>query len=193
MGYKHDSEDILKTGMELFRTNGYHKVGINQILEECGIPKGSFYNFFQSKEDFAISIVKKYGQDSLHMIQQFLREKSLSPLERLKSFYTMLIDSNETDDYAGGCLINTLSNEVGRNVDSLAIASNESFKMWVKEIALCVKEGQELGEITNAYSDLELAEYMHAGLYGSFSRMKVTRSREYMDKWFKMTFSFITA
>ena len=46
MGYKHDKEDILAVGYDVLRKNGYHNVGINQILKEAGVPKGSFYNFF---------------------------------------------------------------------------------------------------------------------------------------------------
>ena len=50
MGYKHNIDTIVKKGMRLFEQRGYHAVGINDILKACAIPKGSFYNFFDSKE-----------------------------------------------------------------------------------------------------------------------------------------------
>ncbi|MEM7513995.1 MAG: TetR/AcrR family transcriptional regulator, partial [Bacteroidota bacterium] len=68
MGYKHQAEDIINTGMELIRTKGYHNVGINEILKASNIPKGSFYNFFDSKEDFAKKALNSYGSSSLEMI-----------------------------------------------------------------------------------------------------------------------------
>jgi TetR/AcrR family transcriptional repressor of nem operon len=193
MGYKHNIEEILDIGTELIRTNGYHNVGINQILKACAIPKGSFYNFFKTKEQFATEILNRYGERSKRMIEGFLLDESLSPLERLKSFYKMLVDANETDDYAGGCLLNTLSNEVGRLNDGIAESANTNFMMWIEVIAKCVNEGQKQGEIINSFPPEYLAEYLHAGSYGAFSRMKVTRDREYLDKWYEMTFNFITA
>ena len=57
MGYKHNIEDIIDKGSELFRKKGYNNVGINEILKECDIPKGSFYNFFETKEEFAEKVL----------------------------------------------------------------------------------------------------------------------------------------
>lgn len=193
MGYKHDIDDVLDKGTELFRTRGYHQVGINDILKECGIPKGSFYNFFKTKEDFAQKIIERYGQSSKNMIEGYLHEKSLSPLDRLKSFYRMLVDSNVADNYAGGCLINTLSNEVGHTHDVLGTEADLQFNRWLEVISECVEEGQEAGQIRKDFTPLQLAEYLHAGLYGAFPRMKVTHSNKYLNNWYTMTFEFIEA
>jgi TetR/AcrR family transcriptional repressor of nem operon len=95
MGYKHNKEDIIEKGTELFRKKGYNNVGINEILKECEIPKGSFYDFFETKEDLAEKVVDNYGANSLKMIKESLADKSVSPLNRLKQFYSMLIDFNE--------------------------------------------------------------------------------------------------
>jgi TetR/AcrR family transcriptional repressor of nem operon len=192
MGYKHNIDEIVAIGSELIRKNGYHNVGINEILKACKIPKGSFYNFFETKEHFAREILNRYGVQSKKMIEGFLLDESLSPLNRLKSFYKMLIDSNETDEYAGGCLLNTLSNEVGRLNDGIAETANTNFQLWMDVIATCVKAGQEQGEIIDTYNAHYIAEYLHAGSYGGFSRMKTTRSRDYLDNWHQMTFDFIS-
>ncbi len=192
MGYKHNIEDILDIGTELIRTNGYHNVGINQILKACAIPKGSFYNFFETKEHFACEILNRYGERSKKMIEGFLLDKTLTPLNRLKSFYAMIIDVSEEDNYAGGCLLNTLSNEVGRLNDEIAETANTNFLVWIEVIANCVLEGQQQGEIIDSFPPEYIAEYLHAGSYGAFSRMKVTRSRTYLDNWYEMTFNFIS-
>ncbi|MEL6655438.1 MAG: TetR/AcrR family transcriptional regulator [Bacteroidota bacterium] len=192
MGYKHNIEDVIQRGIELVRTQGYHNVGINQILKASGIPKGSFYNFFPSKEAFIKAALESYGRDYSAWIRGLLQTEDPSPLSRLRSFYRILIDANEADEYAGGCLINTVSNEVGRNNDIIGEAADNGFQKLIQAVAECVELGQQAGEITTNYTALELAEYLHAGIYGSFSRMKVTRSRAYMDRWYQMTFDFIT-
>jgi TetR/AcrR family transcriptional repressor of nem operon len=192
MGYKHNIEDIIDKGTELFRKKGYNNVGINEILKACEIPKGSFYNFFETKEDFAEKVIDKYGVNSLKMISDALTDQSVSPLNRLKHFYLMLIDFNEKDGFDAGCLVNNLSVEVGGFIPGISKAAEKNFKVMVGEITNCVREGQEQGELIDTMPAEDIAEYMHAGIFGAFSRMKVNRDRVYLDKWFKMTFEFIS-
>ena len=192
MGYKHNIEDIIEKGTELFRKKGYNNVGINEILKACDIPKGSFYNFFETKEAFAEQVIEKYGKNSLSMISNALSDQRISPLKRLKGLYAMLIDVNEQDGFNGGCLVNNLSSEVGGFNDQISMATNRSFNTWVQEISKCVQEGQSKGEIIDSMSALDIAEYLHAGISGAFSRMKVNKDRTYLDKWYRMTFSFIS-
>ncbi|MEO0525644.1 MAG: TetR/AcrR family transcriptional regulator [Bacteroidota bacterium] len=191
MGYKHNKEDILQIGYDVLRKNGYHNVGINQILKEAGIPKGSFYNFFESKEDFARQVVEQYGKSNTVWMQRIFDDSNLSPINTLRSFYQLLIDINEKDAYASGCLLNVMGNEVGRLNKLLAEEVDLYFRGWLNVIAGVVTKGQESGEITKRFSAHEIAEYLHAGFYGSISRMMVTRNREYMDTWLHITFDFI--
>ncbi len=193
MGYKHNKEEILEVGYQVIRKNGYHHVGINQILKEAGIPKGSFYNFFESKEDFAKQVITHYGQNNTIWLTSYFNESKETPLKTLRSFYGLLIQYNEEDDYASGCLINSMGNETGRLYDDLADASNTQFSEWIDVIAQVVQKGQEIGEITKKFTASEIAEYLHLGMYGTFFKMKVTRSRAYMDTWLEMTINFIKA
>ncbi len=193
MGYKYNKEDILNVGYDVFRRNGYHNVGINQILKESGIPKGSFYNFFESKEDFAQQVIEQYGENNRCWMKDYFEECTLSALECLKSFYALMINLNEKDDYSGGCLVNNMSVEVGRQNDVIASEANQHFIGWLNVLASVVSKGQENNEITSEFSALEIAEYLHAGFYGVLSRTKVTRNRVYMDTWFEMTFKLIGA
>ncbi|MCG8307265.1 MAG: TetR/AcrR family transcriptional regulator [Cytophagales bacterium] len=192
MGYKHNIEDIIDKGCDLFRKKGYNKVGINEILEACDIPRGSFYNFFETKEEFAEKVIDKYGSDSLKMISNALSDPSVSPLKRLKEFYAMLIQTNEKDGFNAGCLVTNLSMEVGGFNAAISGAANRIFVIWVAEIAACVAEGQKKGEIIDNLPPEDIAEYIHSGISGAFSRMKVNRNRDFLDKWYKMTFDFIS-
>ncbi|WP_109831114.1 TetR/AcrR family transcriptional regulator [Reichenbachiella versicolor] len=191
MGYKHNIDEILDIGYDVLRKNGYHNVGVNQILKEAGIPKGSFYNFFESKEDFAVKVVKRYGETNTEWMKAFFDNSELSPIESLQSFYKFMIDTNETDDYLSGCIVNNMSIEVGRINNIMASKANEQFISWLNILAQVISKGQNLKEITTKFNALEIAEYLHAGFYGTFSRMKVTRNRTYMDIWYNMSFEFI--
>lgn len=193
MGYKHSIQEIIEIGSELFRKKGYHHVGINEILKTGNIPKGSFYNFFQSKEDFAKQVLDYYGGYSLDRLKRYLRNPELSPLERLKSFYRWVVDANIQDGLDAGCLVNNMSVEVAGLNREIGEKADEQFSSWVDEIARCVAEGQEKGEIITSFSDKQIAEYLHAGSFGAFSRMKATHSQQYLEDWYNMSFSFISS
>lgn len=192
MGYKHSRADIITKGSELIRQKGYHHVGINEILKTCNIPKGSFYNFFESKEDFVAQSMVAYSEDYNRFIRSFLEDASKSPLERLQNFYTHLIDNNNKEGCKAGCLLTNLSLEIGGINEYLAQIADEQFQKNLAPLIQCIAEGQEEGAITRQFSAAYLAEYLQAGISGAFSRMKVQRNRVYLDKWYQMTFSFIT-
>ena len=192
MGYKHDKSDIVAKGAELIRKNGYHNVGINLILKSMEIPKGSFYNFFDSKEAFGVEILDHYGKGSLALIQSHLHQSSPSPLNRLKGFYRMLIESNETDGFNAGCLINNMLIELGGINERLGKAADQNFEKWLDAITQCVQEGQLAGEIIDHVPARDLAEFLHAGIYGAFARMKAKRDKVYLDKWYDMAFDYIS-
>ena len=187
----HKKEEIIRKGSELFRKQGYHNTGISDILKACDIPKGSFYNYFNSKEDFAIKVLDHYGDVQLEFIKEKLRERELSPVERLMGYYKTLIDINEKEDLKNGCLVNNVSNEMGGLSGELAEAANRNFMKWVDIIARMVAKGQAISEIRNDMGALEIAEYIHGSFYGMLSRMKVTRNTDNLKDWHTMTFKFI--
>jgi len=193
MGYKYQKEDIITSGSELIRKNGYHNVGINEILKTCGIPKGSFYNFFDSKEDFVAQSIQLYNLKNLELIRSFLKTNEPSPIQRLRSLYMHMFDMNYQEGCNAGCLINNLSIELAGLNPSIAKIIDEQFQETIAEIADTVQEGQNLGEITKKFSALDIGEYIHAGIGGAFSRMKAQNNRTYLDKWYAMTFEFIAA
>jgi TetR/AcrR family transcriptional repressor of nem operon len=193
MGYKYQKEDIITLGSELIRKNGYHNVGINEILKTCAIPKGSFYNFFSSKEDFVEQSIQLYSLKNLDLIRSFLNTEEPSPTQRLRNFYEYVLNINHEEGCNGGCLLNNLSIELAGINAPIAKIIDQQFQEMLVELSSCVQEGQDKGEITQKFSALYIAEYIHAGIGGAFSRMKAQNNRTYLDKWYAMTFEFIAA
>lgn len=191
MGYKHNKEDIVLAGSQLFRKQGYHNVGINDILKSCKIPKGSFYNFFESKEDFAVQVIEQYSQDSIKYVSSLLGKKSSSPLARVKGMYKQMIQDNISEGCSQGCLIGNLSVELGGTHDRLSAHANEKFMELVNVIGSVLEEAQKKEEISTDQDPYELAEYLHSGFFGALTRMKVNRNPVYLNKWLKLTFGLI--
>jgi TetR/AcrR family transcriptional repressor of nem operon len=191
MNKKHSREDILEKAQEIIKVRGFNNTGVNDILKAAEIPKGSFYNFFSSKEEFGIHLLDYYGEKSLKFIEEFLSNPTESPLNRLKSFYQYLVDSPETSKNFGGCLVYNMASEMGMISDALAEATNRNFMLWVDRIAICVKEAQEQEEISRSFDPKELAEYMHMTISGSMARAKVTRSSVPLQLTYNNLFNYI--
>lgn len=175
------------------REKGYHNTGLRDLLKATGIPKGSFYNFFKNKEEFAIKALVHYTDTMLNHMKRYTHNKSLTPLERLRRFYLFTIEVNQNEDCRKGCLINNFSVELGGLSDLLAQASNQQYGRLVAELTRCIQEGQENGEIIRSHRAEELAEFLHNTFFGSLSRTKMARSTEPMELNLKLTFDFLKA
>ena len=189
----YNKEEIIKQGVELFRVQGYHNTGISDILTTCDIPKGSFYNYFKSKEGFCIITLDYYGDDQLVFMRNTLMNAGSSPIDRLKVFYNSLIRKYSQESVLSGCLIHNISNEAGGLNEQLAEAANRNFNKWINILARVVAKGQAVSEIRNDMGALEIAEYLHGSFYGMLSRMKATRNANNLEDWLRMTLDFIAA
>ena len=82
MRRKHNIENVLEMGLEIIRQKGYNKTGVQEIINVCGIPKGSFYNFFKSKEDFGIKALNYYTEKQYKIVKKYLTNKKIKPINR---------------------------------------------------------------------------------------------------------------
>ncbi len=171
---------------------GYHNTGINDILKAADIPKGSFYNFFDSKEHFGVLALDHYGNKALDAMRKFLAAPDRSPMQRLESFYdNMVVRGNEKMGCKGGCFVNNISNELGGLSEALGRKADQVFGKWIDEITYVIKQGQEMGEIRDDYPPEELAEYIHTSIFGGIGRMKATRSIEKLRMIVRLSLDFI--
>ncbi|MFK7847298.1 MAG: TetR family transcriptional regulator C-terminal domain-containing protein [Rhodothermales bacterium] len=180
MNIKHDKNDIIAGGEQLFRANGYHNTGIKKVLTHCNIPKGSFYNFFPSKEAFALQVISYYGNRLTQFISQHVNDKNQTPLERLRSFYYNLIAISEEEQCSKGCLVYNMSFELAGTNDDIAKALDVQFENWLSLITQCIEEGQQAGEITDQKDAYELASVIHTAVNGAYGRVKMKGDAEPM-------------
>ena len=192
MKKKYEVEDILSVSRDLIRKQGYHNTGINDILKTTNIPKGSFYNFFNSKEDFMVELLDFYGKGTLDNMVAVMGDTSKEPLDRIEFFYKMMANYNAEEGCVAGCMVNNTLGEVAGLSLKIANACNKQFDGWMEVIARIIEEGQEKGQINDDYPALELAEFAHQNFFGALSRMKATRSLRPTDISIKMTIDFLS-
>lgn len=69
-------EQLIECAARLFLEKGYNATGINEIISSAGLSKGSFYFYFSSKKDLAISVAEYYSQMKLTEVSETARDKT---------------------------------------------------------------------------------------------------------------------
>jgi TetR/AcrR family transcriptional repressor of nem operon len=170
-------ELILAKGAQVMTRRGYHGTGVLEIVQAAGIPKGSFYHYFASKEDFALQALDHLYTPRLERYQAALANTALSPRERILGHYAELVAHfarQACPEYH--CFIGSLSFEmaelsqpIGRQVEVILLRS-------VEVLAACLEQAQDAGEIDPTTDCQALAEFIGNAWEGALLRMKVGRS-----------------
>jgi TetR/AcrR family transcriptional repressor of nem operon len=171
-------EVILDKALELFHMKGYSATGVLDITRAAGVPKGSFYHFFESKEKLAVETVNRYAQT----IQiELLDDPKVSPLQRIRDHIDHVIWMTAGDDYARGCLLGNFSTEMPSQSDAVTVAVAAQLSEWTHKLAETIAAAQQAGEIATRSDPERLAGFIVSGLEGALGRAKVSRSRAPLD------------
>src|SRR6267378_5694530 len=108
---------LVAAGTQLILEKGYHHTGIQDVLQPAGVPKGSFYYYFPSKEAFALEVIAAFAAAYLERLEQSLGETTQSPLTRLRRHLEQTLARFERRGCRGGCLIGNLSQELADQSD----------------------------------------------------------------------------
>jgi AcrR family transcriptional regulator len=118
---------VLRTAARLFRTQGYHATGLNQVLAEGGAPKGSLYFHFPGgKEQLAAESLRLSGGEFGERLKQV---SSLD--EVLQLLGSRLVES----DFKDGCPIATVALDAAGDSEPIRLACDEAYASWEAVIA----------------------------------------------------------
>ncbi|MCB1042796.1 MAG: TetR family transcriptional regulator C-terminal domain-containing protein [Acidobacteria bacterium] len=180
---------LIETGLEIMREKGFNNTGLSEVLSEAGVPKGSFYHFFKSKEDFGEQILEHYARANLAMTEATLTQAGVSPLQRMRAFFESAIDMCACNDYSGGCLIGNLTQELA---DQNPKMSGILERKWAQQRMLFqanLEEAQREGELSPALSPGDLADFLINAWQGAMMRMKLTHSDIPLRQFLAVTFT----
>jgi len=167
---------LLEAGKQTFLEKGYNNSGIEAILQAAGVPKGSFYYYFESKEDFGLKVLDRFASCFDQHLDRILGDASVPPLERLRNYFESTFERLASDQCRKGCLVGNLSQEMADQSEAFRSRLEEIFESWVHRYAACLKQAQEAGEISPDMDVHELAEFWLNGWQGSILRAKTMRS-----------------
>ncbi|MDX2273460.1 MAG: TetR family transcriptional regulator C-terminal domain-containing protein [Cyanobacteriota bacterium] len=182
---------LLQAGTQIIREKGFHHTGIQEILQATGVPKGSFYHYFTSKEDFGLQMIEQEAAAHQRVLDAYLLDITYSPLTRLRRYFTDKREAFASLQCREGCLLGNLGQELGDQLESFRCKLAEVFAQWRQQFAQCLAQAQQQEEIPSNLNVSLLAEFCMSGWEGALLQMKVSKSLEPIDAFISILFDHV--
>jgi TetR/AcrR family transcriptional regulator, transcriptional repressor for nem operon len=166
---------LLHAGARIIREKGYNHAGLQEILQISGVPKGSFYHFFASKEDFGLAIINCDAQTHDQEMERYFGDLSLSPLARLRCYFAAKCANFESLGCREGCLLGNLGQELADQNETFRLRIEAFFANWRSQLAQCLAQAQATGEIPTQIEPNRLADFLVNSWEGALMQMKVRK------------------
>ena len=174
---------LLEKGGDLVSSHGFNATGVQEITAAAGVPKGSFYNYFESKEAFAVEVLGEYWGSVAELYGPLLREKETPPLQRIANYFRGLADFHKRRRYAAGCLIGNMALEITPSSAEVRAKLVSIYREWAEALADCLREAQARKELSAAKDPKQLAAALIDTFEGTVMRAKVERSGKPFDSF----------
>lgn len=169
-------EKLIQSGLQTIHAGGYDGTGIQSIVENADVPKGSFYNFFPSKEAFASEVIDAYSHRNQERLRSFLLNQDVAPRARLEAYFDDRIESFRASQYVRGCLLGNFSAEAADQSALIRDCLSRHFGSWCEILKTCIAEAQQRGEISDQFPASLLARFLLNSWEGALLRMRAEKS-----------------
>lgn len=153
-------EKIIETATRLFEEQGYKNTTVEQIIEEAGCSKGTFYYHFSGKEELVIPLAKSMDKK----IEEWLDNvpKGISAVQKLYMLAELIYDSNEKE-FEVETLAAVYAYQIGEKSDRSYDSPTRIHNAAIRSI---IREGQQEGTIREDISFIELNKMYNVVLRG---------------------------
>ncbi|SMD17670.1 TetR/AcrR family transcriptional regulator [Kibdelosporangium aridum] len=180
-------EVIVETAVQEIHKYGYAACSVDTITKAAGVPKGSFYNHFKSKEDLGAEVVRRYATES----EWHRSTPGLSPVEQLRARFTTMADLLAGNDFTRGCLIGNMAAERADHSDIIRTQVAISLGTWSDSIVQAIKEAQAAGEVGADLDADRLGRFVLNAWEGTLLRVKADKNTQPLDDFFTVVFDTI--
>ncbi len=179
-------QQIIDAAQIVFHQKGYNGCGVQDLVQATGVPKGSFYNHFDSKEALGAEIVELYFEQRRRI--PILDDASLPAVERLRGYFQVLSDRVIARGFSGGCLVGNFSAELADQSPSVRERLTSIWNRWTADIGAVVQLAQAEGAVASDMDASSLAGFLLNSWEGAVLRAKVDRNRAALDLFMDVVF-----
>lgn len=183
-----NKEQLLESGLDILWRHGFNATGVQEIANASGVPKGSFYNYFDSKEAFAIAALERYAEVTCANLEAVLIKGKGSPLTRLRGLFQGWTKTFFQENNGCGCFAGNMSQEFANHSPVIRKALDRAFARMQAYYTACLEEAQAAGEIGESDDPKLLAAFIYNAWQGALVRAKTQGDTTALKQFQKVVF-----
>jgi TetR/AcrR family transcriptional repressor of nem operon len=183
---------LIEAGLRLMLARGYNAVGIQEVLSETGVPKGSFYHHFASKEEFALQAIDAYQGAVRQLLAAKLGDPTRPPLARVRDFFEGVRGAYESEGYLG-CFLGTLGQELSGASELFRRRLEHCLAEIAGAIAVCLEQARVAGDLPPSTDSARMADVLVNAWEGAALRSRLLRAPQPLDAILDFYFAAVTA
>lgn len=168
-------ERILAAATDLIHAQGFKETGLSDILAASGVPKGSFYHYFPSKEDLGRELLVRYRIEA----RAFLEREAFPPTGEVIPQFVRFFEESAREQTEGGCkagcLLGNLAAEITNIHEDLRREVAQCFVELGEVFADALERGQRGGELAGDFDPAAAATFLVSVMEGSILLAKARR------------------
>jgi TetR/AcrR family transcriptional repressor of nem operon len=167
-------EQIIAAAVKTLHRKGFNGTSVQDITDAAKVPKGSFYNHFDSKEDLAVAALDRYWQWMLAGLRP-LSDAKTPAIDRLKQYFRGLRELGRPNEYRNGCMIGNMCTEMPDQSPAVRERLAVVMAAWTRAVESCVREAQADGTLRRDLDARTIAAFLLSAWQGAMMRAKVDR------------------
>lgn len=174
-------EKLLREGTRQLYAHGFHGTTVDRILEASGVPKGSFYHHFGSKEAFAKEALERYMRFQLDLLDQWSAKDGLTTADVVVGYFTDIAAAFARSRHQRACLLGKLSTEMAADSPAFREVLVADIERWKAQLVALLGRGRERGDIRDDLTLDEMADSVLALIQGVFVLALALRNQAMLD------------
>jgi len=169
---------ILATGQAIMSRKGFSAVGLTEILTQAGVPKGSFYHYFASKDAFGEAMLAAYFTDYHAEMDDLFARPGLTMAERLMIYFANWRQAQGAMECQGRCLAVKLGAEVADLSEPMRLALKSGTHGIIARLTGAIEAGIAEGSLHIAEPAADLAAALYHQWLGASVMVKILRRQD---------------
>jgi TetR/AcrR family transcriptional repressor of nem operon len=180
-------DNILAVGQRIMSGKGFSAVGLNEILTEAKVPKGSFYHYFGSKDAFGEALLSNYFDGYLAEMDGVMGQPGATMAQRLSNYFDMWRANQSFLDCQGKCLAVKLAAEVADLSETMRAVLNQGTAAIITRLSAAIESGAADGSLAIDDEPRQVAESLYQLWLGASVMVKIVRSTAPFDSAMAVT------
>ncbi len=179
-------QHILDIGYQLVASKGFTSVGLSELLKTAEVPKGSFYHYFKSKEQFGEALLQDYFSQYQQKLEVLFESGNESEYQKLMRYWQYWMEQNSSECQTGKCLVVKLAGEVSDLSEPMRLALHKGTDNVINTVADHIEKGMQTGEL-NVKDSRQTSELLYNLWVGASLVNKIRHDDASLQQAYKVT------